>query len=148
MQCNLSKGKCHWPRDRKDAEASPKAVKGKKRKVNEDNTEARPCMQKWAKTSVRLTEVLDLDEFEASRTNDLAGLFELQEAMVEHSGHIADALESLLDESYGFGMVVSPSDSGSSELDSDELCEEADWLKNHSEDEEGEAKGEDEDMAE
>ncbi|KIO00331.1 hypothetical protein M404DRAFT_29708 [Pisolithus tinctorius Marx 270] len=41
VHCNQSKGKCHWPRDGKDTEASPKAVgrvdKGKKRKVNKEN---------------------------------------------------------------------------------------------------------------
>ncbi|KIO08939.1 hypothetical protein M404DRAFT_22759 [Pisolithus tinctorius Marx 270] len=146
-------GKCCWPRDGKDAKASPKAIKGKKRKVNEENAEARPSMQKQARMSMRATEVLDLDKPEASgsgvrkATNNLAGLFELQEAAVEHSGCIANALESLLDESYGFRMAVSPSDLGSSELDSDELCEEAKWLKTHGEDREEETKGEDEAMA-
>ncbi|KIO04365.1 hypothetical protein M404DRAFT_26227 [Pisolithus tinctorius Marx 270] len=140
IQCNLSKGKCHWPGDGKDAKAGPKAVgKGKKRKVDKENAEAGPSTQKQAKTSAKPTEVLDLDEPEAGAVyplgleeklerlidtagmiaNNLAGLSELQEAAVENSGRIADALELLLDESYGFGMVVSPSDSGSSELDSD-----------------------------
>ncbi|KIO00539.1 hypothetical protein M404DRAFT_29463 [Pisolithus tinctorius Marx 270] len=174
--CNQSKGKCRWPGDRKDAEAGPKAVKGKKRKVNEENAKARPSNQKWARTSARLTEVLDLDEPEASGSgqreagaerysglenkleqlieaagliaNNLASLFELHETTVENSGHIANTLESILDESYGFGMAVSPSDSGSSELDSDELHEEAEWLKAHSKDEEEESEGEDESMAE
>ncbi|KIN94582.1 hypothetical protein M404DRAFT_34924 [Pisolithus tinctorius Marx 270] len=180
VHCNLSKGKCCWPGDGKDPEASPKAVgrldKGKKRKINKENAKARPSKQKWAKTSARPTEVLDLDEPKASRSrqreasaerylgledklehlidvagliaNNLASLFELHKTAVKNSGCITDTLELLLDESYGFGMAVSPSDSGSSELDSDELHKEADWLKNHSEDEEGEAKGEDEDMAE
>ncbi|KIN95283.1 hypothetical protein M404DRAFT_34275 [Pisolithus tinctorius Marx 270] len=176
VRCNQSKGKCHWPRDGKDAEASPKAVKGKKRKVNKENAKAGPSMQKWVKMSVRLTEVLDLDEPEAGRSrekeasmvcslgleeklkwlintvgmiaNNLAGLFELQEAAVENSGCIANALKLLINESYSFGMAVSPSDLGSSELDSDKLCKEAKWLKTHGEDEEEETKGEDEDMAE
>ncbi|KIN97393.1 hypothetical protein M404DRAFT_32257 [Pisolithus tinctorius Marx 270] len=175
IRCNQSKGKCRWPGDGKDAEAGPKAVKGKKRRVNEENAEAGPSNQKRARTSVRPTEVLDLDEFEAGRSgmkevgaarysglenklerlieaagliaNNLASLFELHETAVENSGRIADALESILDESYGFGMAVSPSDSGSSELDSDELCEEAEWLKAHGKDEEEESEGEDESMA-
>ncbi|KIO10209.1 hypothetical protein M404DRAFT_21878 [Pisolithus tinctorius Marx 270] len=167
--CNLSKGKCRWPGDGKDTEAGPKAIgKGKKRKVDEENAEAGPSTQKRVKTSAKLTEVLDLDEPEAGTVypsgleekleqlidtvgmiaNNLAGLFKLQEAVVENSGCIADALESLLDKSYGFGMAVSPSDLGSSELDSDELCEEAEWLKNHGEDNEEETEGEDKDMAE
>ncbi|KIO08017.1 hypothetical protein M404DRAFT_23265 [Pisolithus tinctorius Marx 270] len=175
VHCNLSKGKCRWPGDGKDAEAGPKAVKGKKRKVDEENAEARPSNQKWAKTSTRPTKILDLNESEAGRSrpreagvdkysgledklerlieavgliaNNLASLFELHETAVENSGRIADALESILDESYGFGMAVSPSDLGSSELDSDELREEAEWLKNHGEDEEEESEGEDESMA-
>ncbi|KIO00829.1 hypothetical protein M404DRAFT_29231 [Pisolithus tinctorius Marx 270] len=179
VHCNLLKGKCRWPRDGKDAEASPKAGradKGKKRKAEEENAEARPSNQKQVRTSVRPTEVLDLDELEATGSgmkeastarysglenkleqlieaagliaNNLASLFELHETAVENSGRIADALESILDESYGFRMAVSPSDSGSSELDSDKLHEEAEWLKAHGEDEEEESEGEDESMAE
>ncbi|KIO09669.1 hypothetical protein M404DRAFT_22129 [Pisolithus tinctorius Marx 270] len=160
IRCNQSKGKCRWPGDGKDAEAGPKAVKGKKRKVDEENAEAGPSNQKRARTSVRPTEVLDLDEFEAggsgmkevstarADSNNLASLFELHETAVENSGRIADVLESILDESYGFGMAVSPSDLGSSELDSDELREEAEWLKAHGKDEEEESEGEDESMAE
>ncbi|KIO00199.1 hypothetical protein M404DRAFT_29806 [Pisolithus tinctorius Marx 270] len=75
------------------------------------------------------------------------GLFELHETTVENSGCIANTLESLLDKSYSFSMAVSPSDSGSSELDSEELCEEAKWLRTHGEDEEEETEGEDEAMA-
>ncbi|KIO05041.1 hypothetical protein M404DRAFT_25655 [Pisolithus tinctorius Marx 270] len=175
VQCNQSKGKCHWPGDGKDAKAGPKAIKGKKRKVNEENAEAGPSNQKWAKMSTRLTEILDLDEAKASGSrlwetstecylgleeklehlidmvgliaNNLASLFELHETVVENLGCTADALESLLDKSYGYGMVVSPSDSGSSELNSDELCEEAEWLRTHSEDDEEETEGEGEAMA-
>ncbi|KIN97852.1 hypothetical protein M404DRAFT_31937 [Pisolithus tinctorius Marx 270] len=152
VHCNLLKGKCRWPGDGKDAEAGPKAGrtdKGKKQKAEEENAEAGPSNQKQARTSARLTEVLDLDEPEAGGSvtkeagaarysgledklehlieaagliaNNLASLFELHETAVENSGRITDALESILDESYGFGMAVSPSDSGSSELDSDEL---------------------------
>ncbi|KIO14429.1 hypothetical protein M404DRAFT_18591 [Pisolithus tinctorius Marx 270] len=154
VHCNQSKGKCQWPGDRKDAKASPKAIKGKKRKVDEDNAEAGPSMQKWVRTSVRPTEVLDLDEFEAggSRAKEASAarylglenkldLFELHETVVENSGQIADALELLLDQSYGFRMAVSPSDSN-------KLCKEAEWLKTHGEDEEEESEGEDESMAE
>ncbi|KIO02939.1 hypothetical protein M404DRAFT_27564 [Pisolithus tinctorius Marx 270] len=179
VHCNLSKGKCRWPRDGKDTEASPKAGRtdeGKKRKAEDENTEARPSNQKWARTSARPTEVLDLDELKAGGSgmkeasvarylglenklkrlieaagliaNNLASLFELHETMVKNLGCIANVLESILDESYSFGMAVSPLDSGSSELDSDELREEAKWLKNHSEDEEEESEGEDESMAE
>ncbi|KIO00536.1 hypothetical protein M404DRAFT_29459 [Pisolithus tinctorius Marx 270] len=159
VRCNQSKGKCQWPGDGKDTEASPKikADKGKKRKADEETPEPGPSQKKQAKTSVRPIEVLDLNETEASGSgvkearliaNNLASLFELHKTTVENSGCIADALELLLDESYGYRMAVSPSDSGSSELDSDELRKEAEWLKNHGEDEEGEAEGEDEDMAE
>ncbi|KIO07376.1 hypothetical protein M404DRAFT_23858 [Pisolithus tinctorius Marx 270] len=179
VRCNLSKGKCRWPRDGKDAKAGPKAGrtdKGKKRKADEENTKAGPSTQKRARTSARPTEVLDLNELEAGGSgvkeasatrysgledklehlidaagliaNNLASLFELHETAVKNSDHIADALESILDESYGFGMAVSPSGSGSSELDSDELREEAEWLKNHSKDKEEESEGEDESMAE
>ncbi|KIO08022.1 hypothetical protein M404DRAFT_23272 [Pisolithus tinctorius Marx 270] len=166
VHCNLSKGKCWWLRDGKDAEASPKARradKGKKWKADEENTKARPSTQKQARTSVRLTKVLDLNKPEASRsrmkeasTARCLGLENKLEQLIEAMGLIANNLASLfklhetallLDESYGFGVVVSPSDLGSSELDSDELCKEANWLKNHSKDEE-EAEGEDEDMVE
>ncbi|KIN99099.1 hypothetical protein M404DRAFT_30719 [Pisolithus tinctorius Marx 270] len=151
--------KCHWPGDRKDAEASPKAVKGKKRKV-EENTEARPSTQKWVRMSMRLTEEAIADRYLGLEdklkhlidtagliANNLASLFELHKTAVENLGRITDALESILDESYSFRMAVSPSDSGLSKLDSDELCEEAEWLKDHSEDEEEESKGEDESIA-
>ncbi|KIO06742.1 hypothetical protein M404DRAFT_24433 [Pisolithus tinctorius Marx 270] len=164
VRCNQSKGKCRWPGDGKDTEAGPKAVKGKKRKVDEENTEAGPSNQKRAKTSTRPTEILDLDESEAggSRPREAGadkylGLEDKLERLIKATGLIANNLASLfelhetasiLDESYGFGMVVSPSDSGSSELDSDKLREEADWLKNHGEDKGEEAEGEDEDMTE
>ncbi|KIO12139.1 hypothetical protein M404DRAFT_19987 [Pisolithus tinctorius Marx 270] len=176
VRCNQSKGKCRWPGDGKDAEAGPKvkANKGKKRKADNETPEPGPSQKKRAK--LKAVEVLEIDEPEAGGSglreasaerysglentlerlikaagliaNNLASLFELHETAVENSGCIADALESILDESYGFGMAVSPSDSGSSELDSDELREEADWLKNHGEDEGEEAEGEDEDMTE
>ncbi|KIO00228.1 hypothetical protein M404DRAFT_29624 [Pisolithus tinctorius Marx 270] len=168
--CNLSKGKCRWPGDGKDAKAGPKikADKGKKQKANEETPEPRPSQKKQVKS--KAVEVLEIDEPEAGGSglreagaerysglenklerlieatgliaNNLASLFELHETMVENSGRIADALES-----YGFGVAVSPSDSGSSELDSDELCEEAKWLKAHGENEEEESEGEDENMA-
>ncbi|KIO03930.1 hypothetical protein M404DRAFT_26541 [Pisolithus tinctorius Marx 270] len=163
VQCNLSKGKCCWPRDGKDAKASPKARKadkGKKRKAEEENAKARPSNQKQVRTSVRLTKVLDLDELEAggSRMKEASmarysglenklDLFKLHETVVENSGCIADALKSLLNESYGYGMAVSPLDSGSSELDSDELHKEAEWLRTPGKDNEEETKGEDEAMA-
>ncbi|KIN93565.1 hypothetical protein M404DRAFT_35989 [Pisolithus tinctorius Marx 270] len=177
VRCNLSKGKCQWPGDRKDIEAGPKATtkadKGKKWTADEESPEPGPSQKKWVKS--KLTEVLEINEPKAGGSgereagakrysglenklerlieatgliaNNLASLFKLHETTVKNSGCIANALESLLDESYGYGMVVSPSDLGSSELDSNELREEAKWLKNHGEDEEGEAKGEDEDMA-
>ncbi|KIN96451.1 hypothetical protein M404DRAFT_33250 [Pisolithus tinctorius Marx 270] len=172
--CNLLKGKCWWPGDGKDAEG--KVDKGKNQKVNDEGIEAGPSKQKQAKTSVRPVEVLDLDEPEpgGSRSqetdaehysgleekleylidavgliaNNLASLFKLHKTAVENSGCIADMLKSLLDESYGFRMAVPPSDLGLSELDSDELHEEADWLKAHGKDEEEESGGEDETMAE
>ncbi|KIN99337.1 hypothetical protein M404DRAFT_30572 [Pisolithus tinctorius Marx 270] len=169
-------GKCHWPGDGKVAEAGPKAIKGKKRKVDKENAEAKPSNQKQAKTSMRLTEILDLNDPEAGRSrpreasadrysgledklehlidaagliaNNLASLFELHKITIENSGHITDALESILNESYGFRMAVSPLDSGSSKLNSGELHEEVEWLKTHGEDEEEESEGEDESMAE
>ncbi|KIO12075.1 hypothetical protein M404DRAFT_19907 [Pisolithus tinctorius Marx 270] len=170
-----SKGKCRWPGDGKDAEAGPKAKadKGKKRKANEETPEPGPSQKKRAKS--KPIEVLEVDEPEAGGSglreagaerylglenklerlieatgliaNNLASLFELHKTAIENSGRIADALEAMLDESYGFGMAVSPSDSGSSELDSEEMREEAEWLKAHGEDEE-ESEGEDESMAE
>ncbi|KIN95998.1 hypothetical protein M404DRAFT_33652 [Pisolithus tinctorius Marx 270] len=180
MRCNLLKGKCCWPGDGKDTEAGPKAMgkvgKGKKRKADKENAKARPSNQKWVKMSMRVTEILDLNEPEAGRSrlreagadrysgledklkrlidaagliaNNLASLFELHETAVENSGSITNALKSILNESYGFRMAVSPSDSGLSELDSDKLHKEAEWLKTHGEDEEEESKGEDESMAE
>ncbi|KIO10108.1 hypothetical protein M404DRAFT_21788 [Pisolithus tinctorius Marx 270] len=176
MCCNLSKGKCQWPGDGKDAEAGPKvkANKGKERKPNDEMPEPRLSQKKWAKSKV--VEVLEIDEPKAGGSgagkasaamslgleekleqlidtvgmiaNNLAGLFELQEAMVENSSRIAYTLELLLNESYGFGMAVSPLDLGSSELDSNELREEAKWLKAHGKDEEEGTEGEDETMAE
>ncbi|KIO00333.1 hypothetical protein M404DRAFT_29713 [Pisolithus tinctorius Marx 270] len=177
--CNLSKGKCWWPGDRKDVEAGPKAVgkadKGKKWEVDDENAKARPSNQKWVKMSTRPVEVLDLDEAEASGSgsreagaehclgleekleqlinvvgliaNNLAGLFKAHEAVAKNSGRIADTLEAMLNESYGFGMAVSPSDSGLSKLNSNELHEEAEWLKTHGKDEEEESGREDESMA-
>ncbi|KIN92961.1 hypothetical protein M404DRAFT_36533 [Pisolithus tinctorius Marx 270] len=174
MCCNQSKGKCQWSGDGKDAKAGPKATtkadKGKKWKADEESPEPGPSQKKQVKS--KLTEVLEIDEPKdgGSRVRktgaggfsgledkleqlidvagliakNLAGLFELQEATVKHSGCIADALKSLLDESYGYRMVVSPSDLGSSELDSDKLCKEAEWLKAHGKDREEETKGEDE----
>ncbi|KIO15008.1 hypothetical protein M404DRAFT_17858 [Pisolithus tinctorius Marx 270] len=177
--CNQSKGKCQWPRDRKDAKAGLKVTgkvnKGKKWKVNKENTEAGPSKQKWAKTSVRLVEILDLNEPKAGRSglkeasvarysalesklkqlieatgliaNNLASLFKLHETAVENLGlgQITNTLESKLDKSYGFRVAVTPSDLGSSKLNSDELHEEAEWLQ--AEGEEEEAEGEDENMA-
>ncbi|KIO14773.1 hypothetical protein M404DRAFT_17629 [Pisolithus tinctorius Marx 270] len=155
--------------------ATPKTDKGKKRKTNNEMPEPRPSKKK-TKAINKLLEVLDIDEGKTGGSrprgpsaavfsgledklerlinvtgliaNNLAGLFEAHEAMAENSGRIADTLKAMLDESYSFGMVVSPSDLGSSELDSDELCKEADWLKAHSEDEEEESGREDETMAE
>ncbi|KIN95567.1 hypothetical protein M404DRAFT_34025 [Pisolithus tinctorius Marx 270] len=178
VRCNQSKGKCCWPRDGKDAKDGPKAVskvvKGKKRKADDETPEPGPSQKKWAKS--KPIEVLEINEPEAGGSglrkasaerysglenklerlikaagliaNNLASLFKLHETVVENSGCIADALESLLNESYSFGMAVSPSDSGSSELDSEELHEEAKWLRAHGEDEEEETEGEDEAMAE
>ncbi|KIN98030.1 hypothetical protein M404DRAFT_31725 [Pisolithus tinctorius Marx 270] len=155
--CNQSKGKCWWPGDGKDTEAGPKAAtkadKGKKWKADKESPEPGPSQKKWVKS--KPTEVLEIDKPKASGsrvrktgliTNNLAGLFELQEATVEHSSQITNALNAMLDESYGFGMAVTPSDLGLSELNSDELCEEAEWLRAKGEEEE--AEGEDEPMAE
>ncbi|KIO10080.1 hypothetical protein M404DRAFT_21729 [Pisolithus tinctorius Marx 270] len=177
VRCNQSKGKCQWPGDGKDAEAGPKikADKGKKWKANEEMPEPGPSKKK-TKAVDKSLEVLDIDEGETggSRprepgvaafsgledklerlidiagliTNNLAGLFEAHEAVAKNSGRIANALEAMLDKSYSFRMAVSPSDLGSSELDSDELCEEGGWLKAHGEDGEEETKGVDEAMAE
>ncbi|KIN99664.1 hypothetical protein M404DRAFT_30333 [Pisolithus tinctorius Marx 270] len=178
MRCNLSKGKCRWLGDRKDTEASPKvtskANKGKKRKA--DDGTPKPGLSQKKRAKSKPTEVLEIDKPEVGGSgvrkagaggflgledklerliditgliaNNLVGLFEAHEAMAENSGRITDMLEAMLDESYGFGMAVSPSDSGSSELNSDKLCKEAEWLKTHGKDEEEESKGEDESMAE
>ncbi|KIN96357.1 hypothetical protein M404DRAFT_33330 [Pisolithus tinctorius Marx 270] len=176
IQCNQSKGKCRWPGDGKDAEAGSKAKanKGKKWKADEEMPEPGPSQKKRAKSKV--VEVLEIDEPEAGGSglreasaerysglenklkrlieamgliaNNLASLFELHETAVENSGCIANTLESLLDKSYGYGMAVSPLDLGSSELDSNELHKEAEWLRTHSKDNEEETKGEDEAMAE
>ncbi|KIO03583.1 hypothetical protein M404DRAFT_26892 [Pisolithus tinctorius Marx 270] len=178
MCCNQSKGKCRWPGDGKDAEAGPKAAtkadKGKKQKANEESPEPGPSQKKRAKS--KPTEVLEIDESKTGGSgekkaiaggfsgledklerlidvvgliaNNLAGLFEAHETVAENSSRIADVLEAMLDESYSFGMAVSPSDSGSSELDSEELRREAEWLKTHGEDEEEESEVEDESMAE
>ncbi|KIO01847.1 hypothetical protein M404DRAFT_28357 [Pisolithus tinctorius Marx 270] len=125
MCCNQSKGKCWWPGDGKDAEASPRAAlkadKGKKRKANEEMPEPGPSQKKQVKS--RPTEVLEIDEPKASGSgvrkaraggfsgledklkqlidvagliaNNLAGLFKLQEAVVENSGCITDMLEAI-----------------------------------------------------
>ncbi|KIN96851.1 hypothetical protein M404DRAFT_32908 [Pisolithus tinctorius Marx 270] len=158
------------------SKAEGKVDKGKKWKIDDEGIEARPSKQKQAKTSARPVEVLELNESKAggSRShktsaehysgleekleclidmagliaNNLASLFELHETTVKNLGHIADMLKSLLNKSYSFRMVVSPLDLGSSELDSDELHEEADWLKAHGKDEEEESSGDDETMAE
>ncbi|KIN95088.1 hypothetical protein M404DRAFT_34479 [Pisolithus tinctorius Marx 270] len=177
VRCNQSKGKCRWPGDGKDSEAGPKvaskADKGKKRKADDGMPE--PGLSQKKRVKLKPTKVLEIDKPEVGGSgarkaragrflgledklerlidvagliaNNLAGLFEAHEAVAENSGRIADALEAMLDESYGFGMAVSPSDSGSSKLDSDELHEEAEWLKTHGEDEEEESGGEDEPMA-
>ncbi|KIO01406.1 hypothetical protein M404DRAFT_28709 [Pisolithus tinctorius Marx 270] len=141
IRCNQSKGKCQWPGDGKDAKASPKSRvdKGKKCKADDEMPEPGPSQKKWAKS--KTTEVLEVDETEASGSG-------LQEAVVENSGRITDALEAMLDESYGFRVVVTPLDSGSSELDAEELCEEAAWLQAEAKGEEDEeAEGEDKPMA-
>ncbi|KIN95270.1 hypothetical protein M404DRAFT_34254 [Pisolithus tinctorius Marx 270] len=177
VRCNQSKDKCRWPGDGKDAEAGPKvkADKGKKQKADDETPEPGPSQKKWAKSKV--VEVLEIDEPEAGGSglreagaerysglenklerlieaagliaNNLASLFELHETAVENSGRIADALEAIIDESYGFRVAVTPSDTGSSELDSDELREEAAWLQAEAEGEgDEEAEGEDDSMAE
>ncbi|KIO05556.1 hypothetical protein M404DRAFT_25271 [Pisolithus tinctorius Marx 270] len=176
--CNLSKGKCQWPGDGKDAKASPKARrvdKGKKQKANKETPEPGPSKKK-SKAVAKPLEELDIDEDEAGGSrlrgpsvtvfsgledklkhlidvmeliaNNLVGLFEAHETMAENSGRITDALEAMLNESYSFRMAMSPLDLGSSELNSNELHKEADWLKAHSEEEEEESGREDETMAE
>ncbi|KIO05563.1 hypothetical protein M404DRAFT_25285 [Pisolithus tinctorius Marx 270] len=157
IQCNQLKGKCWWPGDGKDTEASPKAKvdKGKKWKADDEMPEPRLSQKKQVK--LKLTEVLEINRPEAGGSgarkaitggliaNNLAGLFRLQEAVVKDSGWITDVLKAIINESYGFGVAVTPLDSGSSELDLDEPHEEAEWLQ--AEGEEEEAKGEDEPMA-
>ncbi|KIN96546.1 hypothetical protein M404DRAFT_33152 [Pisolithus tinctorius Marx 270] len=155
--------------------AALKADKGKKRKADNETPEPRPSRKK-VKAVDELLEVLDINEDEASGsrprgpsvaaflgledklehlinvtgliTNNLVGLFKAHETVAENSGRIANVLEVMLDKSYSFGLVVSPSDLGSSELDSNELCKEANWLKAHGEDKEEESSGEDETMTE
>ncbi|KIO04677.1 hypothetical protein M404DRAFT_26141 [Pisolithus tinctorius Marx 270] len=154
-----------------DIEASPKARrvdKGKKQKADEETPERRPSKKKL-KAIDKPLEVLDVNEDEASGSrprgpgataflgledklecliniagliaNNLVGLFEAHETMAENSGRIADVLEAMLNKSYGFRMAMSPSDSGSSELNSD-------WLRAHGEDKEEESSREDDTMAE
>ncbi|KIN93912.1 hypothetical protein M404DRAFT_35607 [Pisolithus tinctorius Marx 270] len=122
-------------KDKEDAEVSPKASgkvdKGKKQKIDEENAKAGPSKKKWAKS--KLIEVLDINKYKVAEgrlreagmggliANNLASLYELHKTMIMNSGQIADHLEAILNESYGFGMAVTPSDSGSSELDADEL---------------------------
>ncbi|KAI5983298.1 hypothetical protein F5J12DRAFT_899779 [Pisolithus orientalis] len=65
------------------------------------------------------------------------------ETAVTNSGQITNALEVILDESYGYGMPVSPSDSGSSELNPEELCKEAKWLEAGGKGKEAEGEGKD-----
>ncbi|KIN98068.1 hypothetical protein M404DRAFT_31629 [Pisolithus tinctorius Marx 270] len=169
---------CIW--DGKDTEAGPKAIpkvdKGKKRKADNEMPEPGPSQKKQAK--LKAVEVLDVDKPKTSGNgvrmagtgeflglesklkwlidiagliaNNLAGLFELHEAMVENLGCIADALELIINKSYSFGVVVTPLDSGSSELSLDELHEVAAWLQAEAkgeEEEEEETEGEDEPMA-
>ncbi|KIN99750.1 hypothetical protein M404DRAFT_30213 [Pisolithus tinctorius Marx 270] len=153
--------------------AAPKADKGKKRKADDETPEHGPSKKK-AKAIDKSPEVLDVNEDEAGGSrlrgpsaavflgledklkhliniagliaNNLAGLFKAHETMAENPGRIANVLEAMLNKSYGFRLAVSPLDSGSSELDSDELHEEADWLKAHGKDKEEESSGEDETM--
>ncbi|KAI6155353.1 hypothetical protein BKA82DRAFT_17868 [Pisolithus tinctorius] len=155
--------------------AALKADKGKKRKADNKMPKPRPSKKK-AKAVEKPLEVLDINEDEASGSrlrgpsatvfsgledklerlinvagliaNSLVGRFKAHETVAENSGRIANMLEVMLDESYSFSMAVSPSDSGSSELDSNKLCEEAEWLKAHGEDEEEGSEEEDESMAE
>ncbi|KIN99106.1 hypothetical protein M404DRAFT_30730 [Pisolithus tinctorius Marx 270] len=178
VRCNQSKGKCWWPGDGKDSEASPKVAskvdKGKKQKADDGTPEPGLSQKKRAKS--KLTKVLETDEPEVGGSrvrkagaggfpgledklkwlidvtgliaNNLVGLFEAHETVAKNSGRITNALEAMLNESYGFSMAVSPSDLGSSELNSNKLHEEAKWLKAHGKDEEEESKEEDESMAE
>ncbi|KIN98933.1 hypothetical protein M404DRAFT_30900 [Pisolithus tinctorius Marx 270] len=162
VQCNQSKGKCQWPGDGKDIEAGPKAAtkvdKGKKWKANEEMPEPGPSKKK-AKVIDKLLEVLDVDEDEAGGSRlrgpgaaAFLGLEDKLECLINITGLIAktwitNVLGAMLDKSYSFRMAVSPSDLGPSELDSDELCEEANWLKAHGEDKEEESGREDETMA-
>ncbi|KIO15007.1 hypothetical protein M404DRAFT_17856 [Pisolithus tinctorius Marx 270] len=167
-------GKSHLKDAKASLKAAGRVNKGKKWKVDKETPEPGPS-KKWVKVSVKLIKVLDLNEPKAGGSrlresnavqysglegklnwlidamgliaNNLASLFKLHKTAVENSSQITGVLEALLNESYGFRMVVSPADLGSSELDSNELCKEADWLKTHSKDEEEEAKGEDETMA-
>ncbi|KIN99807.1 hypothetical protein M404DRAFT_30056 [Pisolithus tinctorius Marx 270] len=107
IQCNQSKGKCQWPGDGKDTKASPKARrtdKGKKWKANKENAKAGPSTQKQARTSVRLTEVLDLDKPEASRSRPreagvdrYLGLEDKLECLINMAGLIANNLASLFE---------------------------------------------------
>ncbi|KIN95010.1 hypothetical protein M404DRAFT_34522 [Pisolithus tinctorius Marx 270] len=153
MCCNQSKGKCQWPGDGKDSKAGPKARgkvnKGKKQKADDESPEPRLSQKKWAKS--KPLEVLVLNEPEASGSGARVastGLYNLHKTTVTSSGWITNALEAILDESYGYGMAVTPLYSGLSELNPKELHEEADWLQAEAEGEEDKAKGEDKAMAE
>ncbi|KIN95085.1 hypothetical protein M404DRAFT_34474 [Pisolithus tinctorius Marx 270] len=152
---------CRWE-GQKDTEASPKIKvnKGKKQKADDEMPE--PGLSQKKQVKLKPIKVLEINEPKASGSrarkamaggllgledklewliditgliaNNLVGLFELQEAVVKNSGCIADVLEAIINESYGF------------RLDLDELHEEVEWLQAKGEEEE--AEGGDESMAE
>ncbi|KAI5995780.1 hypothetical protein F5J12DRAFT_896409 [Pisolithus orientalis] len=95
IQCNLSKGKCWWPGDGKDVRYSGLEDKLK-----------------------HLIKAMGLI------TNNLASLFNVQENVVANSGWITNALETIIDKSYGYGLLATPSDLGLSELNANKLHEE------------------------
>ncbi|KIN96842.1 hypothetical protein M404DRAFT_32892 [Pisolithus tinctorius Marx 270] len=158
--CTRAKAVCEFLIDgnkKRDTEAGPKAAtkvdRGKKWRPNEESPEPGPSKKKWVKS--KSVEVLDVNEPEAGGSgarkagmiaNNLASLYDLHKTTVNNLGWITNALEVILNELYRYGMLVSLSASGSSELDSNELHEEAKWLEADAKGEE--AEGEDKDMAE
>ncbi|KIN93234.1 hypothetical protein M404DRAFT_36272 [Pisolithus tinctorius Marx 270] len=109
---------------------SVKVDKGKKRKVDEGAPEAKPSKKRQMKASMNPTGVLEIDEPKVIKgkpreagdgnstlreqfkcliaianaiTNNMAGLFNLQEVIVANSGQVADVLEAIINKSCGTG---------------------------------------------
>ncbi|KAI6144185.1 hypothetical protein BKA82DRAFT_4358630 [Pisolithus tinctorius] len=147
-----------WPACTATSQKAGRVDKGKKRKADEEMPEPGPSKKKLKAVDKPL-EVLDIDEDEAGRSRPrgpsatvFSGLEDKLKCLINIMGLITNNLDCCGERDLPtlrvFGMAMFPSDLGSSELDSDELCEEADWLKAHGEDKEEESSREDETMAE